>query len=293
MNEASKSIIQRLLTSLSQASDAALSLMYVLAFSSFKIKRKIRKTNNHAIILGNGPSLAQDHQKIISLIEGGEIDVWSVNNFGLSKEYQIFRPNFYVLADPNYWISTPSEQVESSRNALFDALNKKTHWQLHLYLPVDALNSGALRKINNVNIDVAFFNRTPVTGTPGIRNFLFNKNLGMPPPYNVLIAAIYLSLSCNYRKILLFGADHSWHEEIAVDTNNNLLVSQKHFYDTDHSADPIYKKKDTPFTISSIFIRWGLVFSQYEVLNNYALSKKIDIFNLSSKSYIDAFRRFE
>ena len=54
---------------------------------------------------------------------------------------------------------------------------------------------------------------------------------GMPRPHNVLIPSIILSMRMGFKKIYLAGADHSWLKEIFVSEDNEVFLTQKHFYD--------------------------------------------------------------
>lgn len=270
---------------------AAISVSYVFFFSRFKRVKRIEVAGRAAVVLGNGPSLSGDIGRVESLSREEESDVWAVNNFAITPEYRKIKPRFYVLADPNYWNDSPSPQVIASRERLFDSINSFTDWPLFLYVPFEVENSSVKGLIKNEKVRVVYYNRTPVSGLSVIRNMIFDSGLGMPPAYNVLIAATYLAIRHGYRKISIFGADHSWHEDLKVNSENELFVAQNHFYDKNATPDKIYKGYDSPFGMSEIFSRWGLVFLQYEVLRDYAVKKGVLIYNCSSKSYIDAFDR--
>lgn len=265
------------------------SFVLVCVFSRKKIanNRKIA-IRKQAIILGNGPSLADDFEKILKLQSKRDIDIWAVNNFAISDQFIIIKPGFYVLTDPNYWAVDVSEALLLARNRLIKCFNEQLDWPMVLMVPFDAKGSGFLQNINRRNIDVRFYNRTPVDGFRFFREWIYSNNLGMPAPFNVLIAAICLAITDKYQTVYVSGADHSWHESLLIE-NGRMLLSQFHFYKENVAAVPVIKTDGSSFTIGDIFIRWGCVFKKYEILDLYARSKGVRIFNISSKSYIDAF----
>lgn len=286
-----KSQAKEIIKEIKEILQIIMSISCVIVFSKFKKPKMLDSLKELAIVLGNGPSLAQDMKEIELLATRREADIWAVNNFAKSPEYLTIKPRFYVLADPNYWTHSTSPQATASRDSLFDSINTSTEWTLYLYVPFEAQKSAIEEKIKNNKVKIIYYNRTPVSGVRKIRNMIYDSGLGMPPAYNVLIAAIYLTINLGYKEVAIFGADHSWHEELKTDHNNDLIVTQHHFYDKKATPDKIYKEHNIPFRISEIFSRWGLVFLQYEILREYAEKKKSLIYNHSSKSYIDAFDR--
>jgi len=122
---------------------------------------------------------------------------------------------------------------------------------------------------------------------------LFDVNLGIPYAFNVVNTALFLAIRSGTRSIYVAGADHSWHESLIVDKNNNLLVTQEHFFDGQQAApQPVFKSRaHDAFSIGELFIRWGNVFLGYRVVKEYADRKKASILNIGSKTYIDALPR--
>jgi hypothetical protein len=113
----------------------------------------------------------------------------------------------------------------------------------------------------------------------------------MPRPHNVLIPTIYLAINLGFKKIFLFGADHSWHEEIKVDNKNLMTVNHQHFFENQEVRMPMYRLDGTNYFIHDIFRKLCLAFKGYFVLREYADFRKAAIKNASSKSYIDAFEK--
>jgi hypothetical protein len=119
----------------------------------------------------------------------------------------------------------------------------------------------------------------------------------MPQSQNVLVAAIFLGINMSFKKIYVFGADHSWHEHLHVNEENILCLKHIHFYENEENVSfvPFYKGahlKET-FSVAEIFATWAKVFNGYSALNHYANSRGCKIYNASEVSFIDAFERIK
>lgn len=246
---------------------------------------------NKIIILGNGPSLKDDLEGVIMLSGREEIDVCAVNDFAFSDAFFDVRPNIYVLADPNYWVDNVEGDLSARRARLLNIFSERVTWPMQVMLPIDARKNLLFSNVASGVVSYSFYNRTPLSGFKWLVFRFFDLGLGMPPPYNVLIAAITLTLLKGYKQVFILGADHSWHEELSVASGREVLVAQKHFYDSEVEQKPVYKNAGETFTIGDLFIRWGKVFKIYETLYLYAKHKDSRIYNLSRRTYIDAFPR--
>ena len=277
-----------------------LSLLLIVFFSNLFSRLSIkRKLNKSCVVVGNGPSFPYDITEHKSLLDGK--DLFCVNDFAQTVYYKIYKPKNYVILEPSFWDKNLIDEEISIRNKLFFDIVNNTEWPMNLFLPNEVKKSNILQEFflnSNENISVHCFNRTPIDYRGYFSNCLYKLGLGMPPPHNVLIAALFLSINMGYNKIFLIGADHSWHENITVGSDNILYVKQLHFYDSKNATfEPIYKKSQrkgcTPqyFLIHEIFERWSKVFLGYHQLKEYALKNDVQIFNISKKSYIDAFDR--
>jgi hypothetical protein len=100
------------------------------------------------------------------------------------------------------------------------------------------------------------------------------------------------AISIGFKTIYIFGADHSWLKDIEVDNDNNVLVNQKHFYDNDTSKPrPMHKKGIHNRKLHEVLMKFMLAFAGYHEINDYSRRKGINIYNATTGSYIDAFKR--
>lgn len=254
-------------------------------FVSFK---KFRVSNIDCIILGNGPCLKKDLIDNLEFIL--ERDKICVNLFAFSTEYRLIKPNYYVLAAPEFWMKDTIEFHVDQRTKLAEAITGKTTWKMKVIAPFSAQNSEVYNKlITNKNIEFILYNSTPIEGLSFFINRLFKMNMGIPRPHNVLIPSIYLAVNLGFKRIFIFGADHSWHEDIKVDESNKLTVNHQHFFESSEVRMPMYKLDGKQYFMHDIFRKLFLSFKGYFILKSYAEYRKVLILNASSKSYIEAF----
>lgn len=266
------------------------SIKHALLFSNFKKNRK----SNSCIILGNGPSLKNDIDKILINKENNDFIV--VNNFSSSEYYEIIKPEYYVIIDSSFWRDDTHEENIAIKNQTLESLIKKTTWNLKLLIPYEAYKNRHITNQLKFNkfISVQVINTIPVDGFKKLNYFFYKNNLGMPFAINVLIPCILLAININYSKIYLYGTDHSWFESVFVNEDNRLLFYDRHFYDKDeNNSKPVsfYLNATERGNISTLFFNLHKAFNAYYILNQYSKERGIQIFNKSSKSFIDAFDR--
>lgn len=246
-----------------------------------------------SFVMGNGPSLKSDFH-VIERVRSG-IDLFAVNDFALSQEFTILKPNYYILNDPFYWIEGLAPDLEHKRSKLFAALCAAS-WEITLLVPLEMKKAAAViePKISDNMIKPVYYNRTPLTGFLWFQRAAAGMNLGLPSGQNVLLAAIYLAIRLKYKKIIIWGADHSFHEEIRVTEDNVLNLKQEHFDDMDNCEAKPYSRcfvNIIPLQVHELFSVWARAFKGYWDLSAFARKQGCEIYNASFKSYIDAFPR--
>lgn len=280
--------IQKFITELFQSLFSLLKIVLLSKF--FTNLKEDYSTNGECVILANGPCLTKDLQINSSFISSKK--KFCVNFFAISKEYETLKPEYYILAAPEFWLPKTSDYFRQKKEELINSLINKTEWKIILLIPFQAKGSDFHKRVStNNNIHFVFYNITPVEGIKSISQFLFKLNLGMPRPHNVLIPSIFLALNLGFKKITIFGADHSWHEEIKIDDTNKITVNHEHFYDGQIVRLPMYKLDGKEYYIHDIFRKLHFAFKGYFVLRDYSQHLNAKTLNASSKSYIDAFER--
>ena len=111
-----------------------------------------------------------------------------------------------------------------------------------------------------------------------------------------------LGINLGFKKIFVAGADHSWLKELFVTELNEVLLSQKHFYDKETLNEETDKNKPTPKPmylggtgqtrkLHEVLLKFYYSFRSYWDIKNYAEALSVSILNITPGSYIDAFER--
>ena len=213
--------------------------------------------------------------------------------FHLILDHQILKPKFYLLTDPDYWTEGVTQEILYLRN-IFDLIRTKTTWELNIILPYVGYKKIKNLFKGNKNIHIYFFNHTIINYN---RNLILTRKLYLnsactPRLQNVISGSIFISIILGYKKILLFGVDHSWLSDIIVDNKNRVCWSEKHFY-KNCDYKPYIKSNGKNYKLHELLLDYSQVFKSYYVLNKLAIDLKCSIINCTENSYIDAFERLK
>lgn len=272
---------------------SGVSIIKVTLLSKFGLP-KFSNQKPNAAILGNGPSLNQTLADKRDFLK--ETDIYCVNLFALSAVYTSLKPQNYVLLDPAFFMFSEQNDGRQDIKKTFDAIIQQTDWSMRLFVPARSRNSYIIKKLKQErpNVQICFFNYTIVRGFPTFRHWFFEHNLGMPQCQNILAASLYVALMQDYKNVYLFGADHSWHEEIRITEQNEFEMRQVHFYDNANNVKHekvIDVRNNSRPSLHAQFLSLHKVFYSYEILEAFAKFRKINVLNASKKTYIDAFER--
>jgi hypothetical protein len=268
--------------------DTVVSIPKMLLMSRFGLKFP-NKAGKVASVLGNGPSLEQSLEEDIKFIKNTEL--YCVNNFAISEFFIALRPQNYVLLDPAYFSYSTENNGRMDVQNTIQLLITKVEWNMNLFIPVLARKSYLASEIlrQNKNISIHYYNYTILRGFDFFRFFGFRTRLGMPQCQNILAASLYIAITRQHENIYIFGADHSWHEEMRLDESGELYCRQFHFYDKPESVQR--EKNESSKKIHKLFQSLVKAFYSYEVLSEYSKNRQVKVWNASKKSYIDSFEK--
>lgn len=265
--------------------DTLVSLLSVLFFSKFSVNKyfkkqqKIRKANECCYIFGNGSSLKSFLESNPQHLE----NVMVVNFFGSSSLFRELKPNMYIVLD-NILIGRPvgdypKEQVEK----LYEDL-QAVDWPMTFFYPSNGTRSIISSLLKNKNINIVTYNMTPVSGFKSICHWLFKKSLGMPRPQNISNAAVFCALNFGFRKIYLYGVEHSWMKNFSVDPDSHrIYLDDGHFYDKNNIE--WLKKGEYCDFLSHIH----MALKSHMELREYADSINAKVVNKTPTSFIEAY----
>ncbi len=247
------------------------------------------------VILGNGPSLKDVFEKYPDFLLGKK--KMCVNSFAVSDQFERIKPEYYVFADPGWWIKKPLQDVEKLKAKVLQKVEGLT-WKINFLLPNEARNSAFVKQLeSNKLCAIYYYNKTTVRGFKPFIHLMYKKMLGMPRPQTVLVPALMLGINMQFKKIFLLGADHSWHEDLIVDEDNVLCIKHQHFteiLDSYRAYIPVREVHTGRYIkIYEQFESLTIIFRNYLIINDYAKYRGSTIWNASLKSYIDAFERYK
>ena len=246
------------------------------------------------VILGNGPSLAEDLPRLIARGEHTAKNVMAVNYFALDERFTTVRPAYYVLSDPMFF----RDSVCRDRVAeLYRTLAEKVTWPMNLYVQYYNPERFDYRAaLPNPNIRIVRFHTQVYRGFRGVEFWLYRHGLGSANFGTVIQHGEYVGLLLGYRTLHLYGVDHTLTEGLTVDRRNRLCRIDRHFYDDGRPAEahPMYVNATcppVPYTMASYMAELAELFRGHEVLRDYAASLGARIVNHTRTSMIDAYER--
>lgn len=247
-------------------------------------------------ILGNGPSLATELPALIARRPQDTSDFMVVNYFAEDARFEQVRPEYYVLSDPMFFRdSTSRERVR----ALYETLDSKVTWPMNLYVQYYNPERFDYRAaLPNPNIRIVRFHTQVYRGFRPLEFWLFRHGLGSANFGTVVQVGEYVALLLGYRRIELYGVDHTLLEGLCVDGQNRLCRIDRHYYDAQGPQSPpavpqpIYRKvPHEAYTMAGYLAEVAELFRGHEVLRDYARSLGARIVNCTQGSIIDAYER--
>lgn len=251
---------------------------------------KYIKSKNNLIVLGNGPSLTKDIDKI--KLNLNSFDFYAVNKFCKSDIYEYIKPCGYFFLDPIFF----SENQEIKE--LLNIINSNTSWKMQVFIPEQLYHTHMKKILTNENIEVipmSFKDSRIFLDTSPIKTLILKTGFFMFPAINVLIFSIFTGIWAKYDAIYIYGADASFHLDTTVDQKTNeLIVLNRHFNETDQHTKCAKDIGEYELCSMSEFLEMNYIhFRSHEKLYGFAKNNKVDIINKSSFSLIDAYPRSE
>ena len=257
-------------------------------------KIKFLKTCDRAVVLGNGPSLNLDRDRVVSRV--GISDFVCVNTFCNDELYPIVKPKIYVFLDPIFFTEHVNKCSKDKREHVFRTLNTKTEWDMLVLLPNSADIRVLQSMITNQYVRILKYN--------GLMSSMFFRYGAMlrvafdigfygPPRINVLVHALFLSIRAGYKKIELFGADFDYHKKLEVHQDTNELLLRAEYFNAPTQVVSIKTTilEESDLTASEFFYDVSVAYGAFNMVKLYARDCKVKIVNCSSYSMLDMFER--
>ena len=192
-------------------------------------------------ILVNGPSLKNSLCEIRAGLNDS-VDVMTVNFMTNEDLFEEFRPKYHVISDMMFYNVT---HLKERVDAFFENINKKADWPITLFVPYKFWKDKIwLKRFYNERILVQPFHSVE---PPLNKNFVIwaakHHVLGCDWG-TVLHHCIMCGMYLGYKKILLYGADHTFFDGLCVNKNNQVCKRTAHFYDSDVESQKVFNGHD-------------------------------------------------
>ena len=246
-------------------------------------------------VLANGPSLREfleDIEEKWDKYKNAEFFV--VNDFVHDSRFTLIKPRYCVMSDPLFFEDTIySERGHKAMNALAE----KVSWQMILFIPSLQKESTYLDPVRqNPNIKIVTFHAIPYySGLESLRHYFYKKGLGNGEFGTVALNALYAALMLGYKTLYVYGIDHTFFNDIAVNDENVLCFKDKHFYEEETVLRPMichYPGMDNkPYTMAQFVAEKALIFKGHLIMEKFAKAIGATIINCTPNSLVDAYER--
>lgn len=233
-----------------------------------------RKNSNRCFVIGNAPSLnSLDLNKIL------KEDKIMVNSFYKKAELLDLKPNFWVLADPIFWLNE-EELLYPILNVLDNSLV-----DTQLFIKDEALL--LLERDIYHKDNVYFYNMNDSSDT-------INDDIDLTravPQFaqNVISPALMLAIYLKYEEIILIGCDHTWWGYSKEEIEQGIIhphIYSKSERDKVHHVD--FFQSHGYEGVQETIERQKY---EYMELDRVARRKGIKIINATNGGYLETFER--
>lgn len=264
--------------------------LYQIRYQHFKDPFEGSQSDKPLYILGNGPSL----KEISSQIDRDKVDLCAVNDSIITDLYLTLKPEMHVFLDPLYFMQEGRDSNVDLVDKVLYTIENVIDWPLKIIVPFSASRAFLQRCQLNKQITIQYFNPQSwffhSVKLNKFSYFLYNHNFIMPKPQNVMIASIYCAIRLGYKKIFLYGVEHSWLKYTYVTKGNLVCLTDRHFYGKNDR--PWAYPDGKPMKLFELLERLASTFKAYFELRYYAdYLGDVRIINKTDNSFIDAFEK--
>ncbi|WP_242397952.1 hypothetical protein [Bacteroides xylanisolvens] len=250
-----------------------------------------KRYSGKMMILANGPSLKNVLFEIGLKKNSENIDFTVMNFFAFDPSFLKIKPRFYCFADPIF-VRKSHRNEEVKR--LFCYLQENVDWEMNLYIPkwFGIKQFLCYSSLVNPHIHIVSINDTTYEGFECWRNWMYKKNLALPPICTVAQLGLYMAINNGFDEIELYGVEHNMICSLFVNDKNQLCNKEEHFYEQKAVLKPIMRNDNGRlFKISDYLMGAGKLFHSHEQLAEYAKMLHVRIVNCTVDSMIDCYER--
>lgn len=257
---------------------------------SIKLKFKLKNIKEKRLfILGNGPSLTKDLNKIKN-----NSQIFAVNTYLSKKYFKTHKPDFLCCIDSMFWANYDrlSSTVKIPVKKTFKELNK-VDWKMKVFIPNRAEKTFKYR-IKNKKIEIIVIPSLSYDFECSYYLKLLSY-LELPPPkINVVVTAIYIGIITQIKNIQLLGTDMDRIYSFKVDKFTNKSYMDYVHFSKKKQGIVKFKNKFKDRKQTSLYIklkREASAFKWFGYVSMLSKKKKIFLRNKSSNSLVDSIDR--
>ncbi|WP_147396443.1 hypothetical protein [Bacteroides xylanisolvens] len=271
-----------------------LSMMkYLIRNSSFFSSLSLHPTDsskNEVYLLCNGPSLKDVLPTLYTMV--GQ-DFIVVNFLGNDPIFSVIQPKYYTLMDGLFFYNRPDNRHMEKLVTLYNNFNTIVTWPMTVYIPIHYKKKFMkFSKLNNPNIKVVGLNTIAIDkASKSLRHCMYRKGWSMPNAQTVAIESIFAMINKGYKRIYLYGVDHTFLDGLKVTEENQLVHVYQHFYEKEPKVIPVVDAFNVAPTMSSELQTIVNIFRSHELCRLYADDVGCRIINLTNGSQIDSYER--
>ena len=249
-------------------------------------KRFFEERHKPVSVLGNGPSLKALLEKMEANINDyRDNDYCVVNNFVNYPIYRLLKPRYVTMSDPLFFMDT--KQSERGHKTM-RSLAENTDWDILFFIPYNHRNSSYLEPVlANPHITVVTFHDPAYWGKwlSPLALWLFKRGLGNGEFGTVVQNAMYAMMMLGYKQIDVYGIDHNFFDDLAVNDQNVLCIKDTHFYQKDTQWQPV--------GVSMFYYVWSKekAFRGHVIMQQLADALGVKIYNCTPNSMVDVYER--
>ena len=260
-------------------------LQYKVKFHNYCIPYSEEEASRPMVILANGPSLKDDFPAVYKRINETGASIMVVNHFALTKDFVQLKPHYYLIADRVFF----RDKLDEKSSSVYKALNEVVDWPLNFIIPIHE-KSFIENRVSNPNINIIPLCVLPYMGPTKYKYKVYKKGISVPSFVNISVMAIYYALNKGAKMIYLYGVDHTFLREIAVDDDNMLCSFDHHFYGSEkRQLPPTIEGK--PLKMADFVYDKYLTFVEHNNMRGYADYLGATIVNCTRCSCIDSYIR--
>lgn len=261
-------------------------LVYQLQYQRFRNDMPKSAHLKRLCLLGNGPSFNQIAHNVEAF---SQYDFCTVN---LSINNQVFKdikPKIHVFVDKGIWLFKDREDIKLCWENI-----QHIDWNMLLLVPYGCPKWAIQAFEKNPCVKVHKFSNSAwnpeLKPFKSLKMWLFKKGLLSPNQSNVTISAIYTSILQGYKSIYLLGVEHSWMRDVRVNNQNEVVLTDRHFYGVKEMVWRDYAGK--PIKLIDLLQSLCSTFRAHMDLRHFAdYMGDVKIVNCTEGSYIDAYER--